>query len=104
MRLAATVGSMLGGTASAPPADFASLAEAGEGLPRVAGEACHQAADAYASTMRLQVRQCRPRTGHAWAVCAAPLPLLGMKLPQAGPTPHLPCCCPHGNSARPCSR
>ena len=56
MRLAASCSTLLGGAAQPPPADFASLADAGEALPQVVGQACRQAADAYASAMRLQVR------------------------------------------------
>lgn len=56
MRLAASCSTLLGGAAQAPPADFASLADAGEALPQVVGQACRQAAEAYASAMRLQVR------------------------------------------------
>lgn len=55
VRLAAAVTTLLGGTAAPPPADFASLADAEEALPRVAAEACRAAGDAYASAMRLQV-------------------------------------------------
>ncbi len=55
MRLSGLCSTVLGGPAQPPPADFASLADASEALPRVAGELCRQTADAYASAMRLQV-------------------------------------------------
>ncbi|PSC67518.1 hypothetical protein C2E20_8825 isoform B [Micractinium conductrix] len=54
VRVAASCATLLGGAAAPDPSDFASLAEAREGLPRVAGQACRAAADAYASAMRLQ--------------------------------------------------
>lgn len=56
VRLAASCSTLLGGAAQPPTADFASLADATDALPQVAGQACRQAADAYASAMRLQVR------------------------------------------------
>lgn len=56
VRLAASCSTLLGGAAQTPPADFASLADASEALPQVAGQVCRQAAEAYASAMRLQVR------------------------------------------------
>ncbi|KAL4448648.1 hypothetical protein ABPG75_005867 [Micractinium tetrahymenae] len=54
VRLSGLCSTVLGGPAQPPPADFASLADAAEALPRVAGELCRQAADGYASVMRLQ--------------------------------------------------
>ncbi|KAI7840808.1 hypothetical protein COHA_005454 [Chlorella ohadii] len=54
VRLAASCSTLLGGAAQPPPADFASLADATDALPQVAGQACRQAAEAYASAMRLQ--------------------------------------------------
>ncbi|PRW44890.1 apoptotic chromatin condensation inducer in the nucleus-like isoform X1 [Chlorella sorokiniana] len=54
VRLAASCSTLLGGAAQLPPVDYASLADAGEALPQVAGHACRQAAEAYASAMRLQ--------------------------------------------------
>lgn len=60
VRLSAACGTLLGGPAQPPPVDFASLADAGEGLSQVAGEACKLAADAYSSAMRLQVRHTPP--------------------------------------------
>lgn len=56
MRLAASCSTLLGGAAQPPPTDFASLADVTDALPLVAGQACRQAAEAYASAMRLQVR------------------------------------------------
>lgn len=55
MRLAASISTLLGGTAAPPPADFASLADAGDALPQVVGEAGRAAGEAYVSAMRLQV-------------------------------------------------
>lgn len=62
VRLAASVATMLGGTAAPDPVDFASLADARDALPGVVGQACRQAAEAYASAMRLQVG-----AGRGWA-------------------------------------
>jgi hypothetical protein len=55
VRLSASCATLLGGPAAPPPVDFASLAEASQGLPTVAAEACRLAADGYCSAMRLQV-------------------------------------------------
>lgn len=55
VRVASLCSTVLGGPAQPGPADFASCADAGDALPRLAGEVCRQAADAYASAMRLQV-------------------------------------------------
>ncbi|KAL4855431.1 Reticulocyte-binding protein 2 a [Chlorella vulgaris] len=54
VRLSASCTTLLGGPAAPPPVDFASLAEASQGLPTVAAEACRLAADGYCSAMRLQ--------------------------------------------------
>ena len=68
VRLIASCSTLLGGSPVPVSADFASLADAREALPQLAGEACRLAAESYCSAMRLQV----------WLVLGVPLCLLGL--------------------------
>lgn len=72
MRLSGLCSTVLGGPAQPAPADFATLGDAAEALPRVAGELCRQTADAYASAMRLQVgagMEAQGIGGRSWLAC-----------------------------------
>lgn len=77
VRLTASCSTLLGGSPVPVSADFASLADAREALPQVAGEACRLAAESYCSAMRLQVRS-------ALGVPLCQLCLLGLLGPSPG--------------------